>query len=133
MSFGLMSFALPGNHFTHKSIWGIDHLSLEPDSSALSGYSSDGFLIGHLLDMLAGIEDGDSQKDEPPAKQFNYHYSYFNLHKTGQESTIDKRVNQDYLFIPEFCLCAVKTILPVGNKFPALPSYYAFLFRLTPF
>lgn len=132
LSFGLMSFALPGNHFTHKSIWGIDHLSLEPDVSALSGYSTDGFLLGHLLDMLAGIED-DQQGNDTPAKHFNYHYSYFNLHKSVQSAFIDTRINKQCLFIPAFCLRVIKHAGAVNNTHPPLPSYYTFLFRLTPF
>lgn len=132
LSFGLMSFALPGNHFTHKSIWGIDHLSLEPDVTALSGYSTDGFLLGHILDMLAGIDD-DTNTDGQPAKNFNYHYSFFNLQKSVQSTFIDTRINKQYLYIPTFCLNDIQHAGAVEIDHTPLPTYYTFLFRLTPF
>ncbi len=134
LSFGMMSFALPGNHFTNKAVTGIDYLSLEPDASVLSGYSTDGYLLGYLLDILSGSQSDTG--DDAPVKNFNFHYSYFNLHKDHADAQ-DKKLHAAH---KPFGLTQVTLPVATGNAVTGgrpykqlLPSYYNFLFRLTPF
>lgn len=129
ISFGLMSFSLPGNHFTRKPISGTHSLSVTPDTR--TSYSSDGYLLGHLIDMLAGNPE---TADEAPIKHFNYHYSVFNLQKIVTRHQVRQQENR-YYFTTHFETSNADQAVPVGTtaEMRRLPSYYNFLFRLTPF
>lgn len=135
LCFGMMSFALPGNHFSSKAVTGIDYLSLEPDASVLSGYSTDGYLLGYLLDMLTGGQS-DASGDDAPVKNFNFHYSYFNIHKAQADSQ-DKKLHSahkpPYTFAPAVTTASNSAATGCTPYKQLLPSYYNFLFRLTPF
>ena len=128
VSFGLMSFSLPGNHFTTRPISGTDYLSLTPDTR--TSYGSDGYLLGHLLDMLAGNPE---TADEAPIKHFHYHYSLFHLHKPAVRHQVRQQENRHYFTSHFECSNAAQAVPVTTVAERRLPSYYDFLFRLTPF
>lgn len=128
IAFGLMSFSLPGNHFTPRPITGTDYLSLVPDNR--TNYGSDGFLLGQLLDMLAGNPE---TADEAPIKHFHFHYSHFTLQKTSVRDHI-RQQEKRHFFTDHFeSDNAGQSADIVGFNKQQLPAYYNFLFRLTPF
>lgn len=128
ISFGLMSFALPGNHFTPKPINGTDHLSLTPDPR--TNYGIDGYFLGCLLDLLAGNPE---TAEEAPIKHFHFHYSYFNLQRTPLRHQARQKEAHHFCGTRTQAINILQQATPAYTTEALLPPYYNYLFRLTPF